>query len=301
MIAPIIGPESFESKKVIKIVPFKGVPQGSIIGPILCNVVLDGLETAIDNECINHPYYQLNPQQINFATSKVGMSEVNKERETNINCLRFADDIFIFGSADRNIMKRIETTLREFLKSRGLSIKDSKDNIKVFCPGSHFEYLGFQFVFPDYKNSMINRGKFTKKINDINTLASYRFSSYHRSNPYLCIAKKKFINIKYNLAKLFSRGLASMDLKAIIYKINSYIRGVCNYYSISTAARRQLKYIDEVIHRKINKRLKQKFKSMPKVGAFIKKNILVGGRIACETATLLKVSDIKPYGGANIF
>lgn len=45
--APVYGPEVAGSKVFIKRFPKSGVPQGSIIGPIICNVVLDGLESFI--------------------------------------------------------------------------------------------------------------------------------------------------------------------------------------------------------------------------------------------------------------
>ena len=41
--APIVGPEAIDSKKITRSIPKAGVPQGSIIGPIVCNIVLDGL------------------------------------------------------------------------------------------------------------------------------------------------------------------------------------------------------------------------------------------------------------------
>ena len=42
----------------------------------------------------------------------------------------------------------------EFLKCRGLSLTKSTGNVKVFCPGNSFKYLGFEFCFPDYKRSL---------------------------------------------------------------------------------------------------------------------------------------------------
>ena len=39
----IIGPESKEGKDIV-FEPTSGIPQGSIIGPSICNIVLDGLQ-----------------------------------------------------------------------------------------------------------------------------------------------------------------------------------------------------------------------------------------------------------------
>jgi len=91
-----------------------------------------------------------------------------------------------------------------------------------------------------------------------------------------------------------------MELKNIIYKVNSFILGICNYFSISAAARKQFNYLDDVIYRRLHKILKQKYKSKPGMGIFIKNILMKDGRVFCDNIQTLKVSDIKPYGGANI-
>jgi len=101
---------------------------------------------------------------------------LNVKRETNVTCLRYADDIFIFGLADRSTMVKINLELINFLNSRGLTVNSTKDNVKVFCPGNSFKYLGFKFVFPDYKNNepKLNKGRFTKYKNDLTSQANHR-------------------------------------------------------------------------------------------------------------------------------
>jgi len=189
--APIVGPESFANKKLSKVIPTVGVSQNSIIGPIFCNIVLDGLETEIYSVCLKNPHYILNSNQIMFAKEKVGIKNINIKRETNIQCIRFVDNIIIFGLTNKKILTEIKIKLVAFLAIRGLRIKKANDDIQVFCPGNKFNYLGFSFVYPDYKKDVINKGKFTKLINNISTLANYKRSSYLRANPYICISDKK--------------------------------------------------------------------------------------------------------------
>ena len=95
--APIVGPESIESQKIICFKPLSGILQGSIIGPMLCNIVLDGLESCIYKICLENTHYQLNKEQQKFAEQKIGIKELVTKRETNITCVRYADDILIFG------------------------------------------------------------------------------------------------------------------------------------------------------------------------------------------------------------
>lgn len=162
--APVVGPKTIDSKKIIRSIPKAGVSQGSIIGPIVCNIVLDGLEQVLYKVCLENSDYNLNLKQQLFAKNKIGIAKLTVKRETNVTCLRFADDIFIFGLVNKTILEKIEVKLVEFLKSRGLSLIKSTGNVQVFCPGNSFKYLGFEFCFPDYKKSRkkVNNGRFTK-------------------------------------------------------------------------------------------------------------------------------------------
>ena len=296
--APIVGSESWESKKLIKITPNSGVPQESIIGPLVCNLVLDGLETIIYKVCLNNPHYELNAEQQHFAKTKLGIKNLNIKRETNVTCLRFADDIFIFGLADRSTMVKINLEMINFLNSRGLTVNLTKDNVKVFCPGNSFGYLGFKFYFPDYKNKELNlnKGRFTKYQMDLTSSANYRWSSYHRSNPFIMIDPKKLANIKEKMRKIFVRSLASEPLNVVINKNNTLIRGICNYYSISRECRLQLNSFEPYLYRQMWKIAKQKFGSKPKLISFIKSEFVKKGRFVAKRAWQLKPSDIKPYG-----
>jgi hypothetical protein len=125
---------------------------------------------------LNNPHYELNAEQQHFAKTKLGIKNLNIKRETNVTCLRFADDIFIFGLADRSTMVKINLEMVNFLNSRGLTVNLTKDNVKVFCPGNGFRYLGFKFYFPDYKNKefTLNKGRFTKYQMDLTSSANYR-------------------------------------------------------------------------------------------------------------------------------
>ena len=301
--ASIVGPEAINSKKIVHFIPERGVPQGSIIGPMICNIVLDGLEQALYKVCLENPYYNLNLKQQLFARRKIGIKNLVTKRETNVTCVRFADDIFIFGLVNRVILEKVEVKLVEFLKSRGLNLVKSTGNVRVFCPGNSFEYLGFEFCFPDYKRNLkkLNNGRFTKYRYDITSMCNHRISAYHRSNPYLKIITKKLALIKDKARKLFVRSLASDPLNVIINKNNSLIRGICNYYSISRECRLQLDTLEPYLYRKLWKVIKQKFGSKPKKIAFIKSRFIRNGRFVYERAIQLKPRDVSPYSSLNIF
>ena len=300
--APIVGPEAANSKKIVHLIPDKGVPQGSIIGPIICNIVLDGLEQALYKVCLENPYYNLNFKQQLFARKKVGIENLVTKRETNFTCVRFADDIFIFGLVNRAILEKVEAKLVEFLKFRGLSLVKSTGNLNVFCPGNSFEYLGFSFCFPDYKRNLkkLNNGRFTKYRYDITSMCNHRISAYQRSNPYIKIITKKLALIKDKARKLFVRSLANDSLNVIINKNNSLIKGIYNYYSISRECRLQLNGLEPYFYRKFWKVVKQKFGSKPKKISFIKSQFIRNGRFVYKRAIQLKPCDIKLHSSLNI-
>ena len=301
--ATIIGLKTINSKTITHYEPLSGVPQGSIIRRILCNIVLDGLEQTLYKICLEEPYYQLNTKQQKFAEQKMGIKNLVTKRETNITCLRYADDILIFGLTSRAILEKIEMELLKFLQVRGLKLQKPTGNIKVFCPGDSFKYLGFEFCFPDYKYSSkkLNKGRFTKYKYDITSMCNHRYSEYHRSNPYIKIDTKKFAQIKLKARKLFVRSLASEPLNIIINKQNAFIRGICNYYSISRECRMQLDSLEPFLYKRMWKIVKQKFGSKQKKISFIRSEFISKGRFNYKRAIQLKPFDVKPYSSLNIF
>lgn len=249
----IVGPKSMDSKKIVRFEPLSGIPQRSIIGPIICNIVLDGLEQAIYKICLENPCYQLNNEQQKFGEQKIKIKNLVTKRETNITCVRYADDILIFGLTNLEILKKIESELATFLRSRGLKLLKPTGNIKVFCPGNSFKYLGFEFCFPDYKRNSIklNKGRFTKYKYDVTTMCNHRYSEYHRSNPFIKIDSDEFAKTKLKARKLFERKLASEPLNSIINKQNSFLRGICNYYSISRECKMQLDSLEPFFYKQM--------------------------------------------------
>ncbi len=101
-----------------------GTPQGSIISPTLSNMVLDGLEDAIDQ--------------------KLEIKRVPKHgRHFNpykIHLVRYADD-FIVTATDRNVLEqKVKPIIQGFLQQRGLSLSEEKTHLTNINIG--FDFLG---------------------------------------------------------------------------------------------------------------------------------------------------------------
>jgi len=83
----------------------QGTPQGSIISPTMANMVLDGLQDAIDTAC---------------GIRKIGRKTVTRfPNSYRIHLVRYADD-FIVTSTDKSILEtKVKPAIEAFLAERG--------------------------------------------------------------------------------------------------------------------------------------------------------------------------------------
>jgi RNA-directed DNA polymerase len=94
----------------------KGTPQGGIISPTFSNMVLDGLEDAVNNAV---------------------------PRRSRVNFVRYADDFIITGKSKQILEENVKPVVEEFLKERGLELSPEKTIITYIKNG--FTFLGQTF------------------------------------------------------------------------------------------------------------------------------------------------------------
>ena len=92
----------------------KGTPQGGIISPVIMNMVLDGMETALKKQ-----FPRWKGQKVNF--------------------IRYADDFIITASSEELIRNEIIPLVKGFLKVRGLQL--SKEKSKITHINEGFDFL----------------------------------------------------------------------------------------------------------------------------------------------------------------
>lgn len=100
-----------------------GTPQGGVISPLLCNIALNGMESAIKREY----YYEEGKGQ-------------SKPCNFHIKLIRYADDVICTGKS-REVLKDIQKKISEFLALRGLELNEQKTKITNVKDG--FTFLGF--------------------------------------------------------------------------------------------------------------------------------------------------------------
>ena len=110
----------------------KGTPQGSPISPIICNMVLDGLEYKILEK-----YHK---------TKKQGKAYFPK-----VNFIRYADDFIVTGETKEILAEGVLPIIREFLQERGLELAEDKIIITHITEG--FDFLGCNIKW--YKDKLL--------------------------------------------------------------------------------------------------------------------------------------------------
>ena len=120
---------------------YSGVPQGSILSPLLMNVVLNGMEELMLNTLLTVSkkskkiVIRKRKTRITIGAKYSQIVDCGKikYRDKNINFFycRYADD-FVIGCASRRILKEIQKEIIKFLDLRGLSVNKLKSKTIQF-------------------------------------------------------------------------------------------------------------------------------------------------------------------------
>jgi retron-type reverse transcriptase len=251
LIAPIIGPQKKGSKISVSIKPRSGIPQGSILGPGICNLVLDGIDDLllrlkrngkIASKCF------LNNKAKSFLDKLAISKPITKNHynpKTDISYLRYADDIIFYGFHNKETFLLIQNEITKFLEDRGLSIKPSTNTIFQFKPNSAFSFLGFRYFFPSrFHKKKLNKGKFTKKRYTPFNIAENRLNENLRSRIIITIDQNALKRFKTRIRKIFKKGHFYLSVAQLIDILNEKIRGFASYFSYSEKIRIQLNSLD---------------------------------------------------------
>jgi RNA-directed DNA polymerase len=98
----------------------EGVPQGGVISPVICNMVLDSLEKKLK--------------------AKFGQTDNPRGRKNKVHLVRYCDDFIITGTSRELLENKVLPSLRAFLRARGLKLSKEKTRIVHIQEG--FDFLG---------------------------------------------------------------------------------------------------------------------------------------------------------------
>ncbi len=121
-------------KLVLKAGGKRGLPQGSVIGPLWANVFLNEVDGMLEN----------------------AQTAAKRGPYDNIRYTRFADDLVVQIDAhprSRHWMGKVDKRLREELAKLDLTINEEKTHVVDFAAGEPFDFLGYTFRWvPGRKN-----------------------------------------------------------------------------------------------------------------------------------------------------
>ena len=98
----------------------KGTPQGGVISPLLLNIALHGMESAVG---------------VTYRDAKTYTSLTS-----NVGLVRYADDFVIFGTTQGEC-EDAQSKISDWLRDRGLELSPDKTSIRHLTDG--FDFLGF--------------------------------------------------------------------------------------------------------------------------------------------------------------
>lgn len=182
----------------------EGAPQGSPLSPLLANVALHGLETAITTA---------------FPNKKV---IDGKQRQWRPAVIRYADDLVILHP-DRAVIERCQQLTATWLHGMGLELKPSKTRIAhTLHPEENrigFDFLGFQVrhypVGKTHSGKCAGRGQTTRPLG-FKTLITPSDEAIQRHDQTL---------------KALIRQAQTATQRELIGRLNLRIRGWTRYYA----------------------------------------------------------------------
>lgn len=230
-----------QDKRVLKIIdlmlkseiegegkPKKGTPQGGILSPLLSNIVLNELDHWVSSQWEDF-------QSENEYSSRGSMHRALKKTNLKVGYIvRYADDFKIFTNSYESALKWYHAT-KDWLNKR-LRLEISKDKSKITnLRKAKSEFLGFEIKAEN------------KKRKDKKYVAIVYVSKKN---------KEKLTQLLKTKVKLLKKNPSPSE----VYKLNSMIRGIHNYFRGATDVSNDFSDIAYKVNRVMYNRLRKNFK-----------------------------------------
>ncbi len=223
--------------------PQKGTPQGSIISPLLSNVVLNELDWWITSQWedipTKHDYLKVRKNKKIDKGDKYRVLRRTNLKECYI--VRYADDFKLF-CRNYNDAKRMLEATKMWLKDRlGLDINPEKSQI-INLKKKHSEFLGFKLKLHENGKNTRGNKRFTVKS--------------HLSDK----AKKKIKSkTKEHIKKIQNPYCITKGFEAVL-NYNAYILGIHFYYRYATHVSNDFSTIAFSVKKSFGARFKKNLK-----------------------------------------
>jgi RNA-directed DNA polymerase len=213
-------------KLILKSSGERGLPQGSVIGPLWANVYLDGVDRMLERA---------------QEKTKQGRYEV-------VSYTRFADDLVVLVSSHPKAAHwapKVERRLREELAKLDLTINEEKSKVADFASGVPFDFLGYTFQRVTAKTWKSKRGSKA-------TETARARKSEKMKMTLVRPQRKKRIQFLRELQAVLRR-CRHVPIATVVREIvNPRVRGWVNYFRWGHASR-ELHHVAWDVERKIRR------------------------------------------------
>jgi RNA-directed DNA polymerase len=195
-------------KRILKASGDRGIPQGSVIGPLWANVFLDGVDRLLER-------IQVEAQQ--------GVYEV-------VRYTRFADDLVVLVSSHpraRHWAARVEQQLREELRKLDLTVNEEKSCTVNFGAGDPFDFLGYTFRWVDQRNDPSKKMVLARPQKRKRTEFLECLGKEMRRRLFVPVAKlvKEVVNLRVRgWVNYYSWGNSGRDLAYVSWQVDMKVR-----------------------------------------------------------------------------
>jgi RNA-directed DNA polymerase len=195
-------------KTILKASGKRGLPQGSVIGPLWANVFLDDVDRVFE--------------QIQVEATQ-GPYEV-------VRYTRYADDLVVLVSSHaraRHWAARVEQRLREELGKLDLTINEEKTRIVNFGAGDPFDFLGYTFRWVVQRDGSGRRMVLARPQKKKRTSFLARLAEVMRRCLHVPVAKvvKEVVNPRVQgWVNYFRWGNSGRDLSYVSWQVDMKVR-----------------------------------------------------------------------------
>lgn len=201
-----------------------GTPQGGVISPMLANVYLQ----AIEERYTRHTH---GPFEETRRANNARAYDRARQRPVFVP-VRYADDFVLLVAGSRHDAEEEKRQLAEYVRTK-LLMELSEEKTLITPTNTRFRFLGYQIRVAPALISKVAVPKIT-----VPTEAKNRFRSAIRA---------------------LTKGTQSLDLRALLMKVNRVLTGWRNYYRFAVGANRVFAALDSFIWHRVQRWLRHKY------------------------------------------